>query len=214
MAISKISYCPNCGGDCRHISPEDGNNICPYCGYEIYDISNEKNIQRIGEVEKARKKVLSVPKLVALVVGITLLVMFVGTILFFTLHVNNAIDNYSVENYGSNYTRKMAKAYEKEDWDKLYDIVILDCEHSLESPYYFTYRSAWFLSVYPERFDEAYKKQDYETLNEVYRMIKEDYKMREQDLFGTIYLTIDEIEVRLEEEYERETKIMNELEDK
>lgn len=210
----KIVHCPKCGAECQYVVGELENNLCPFCGHEIVDYSEEKNQEKIKDVKRAEKKVLSAPKLVAITVISTFLVLIAGTALFFVLQINATVSNYSMTSGGDKYTKKMAKCYEKEDWDGLYDLVILECENSINSPYYFTYRTAWILSCYPDEFDAAYEAGDYSKLEELYDMVRSDYAMRSQDLFGTIYKTVDEVENRLVTEYERETKIMNDLEDR
>ena len=83
----------------------------------------------------------------------------------------------------------------------------------MKSEYYFTYRTAWFINYYPEKFDAALEAGNTEELEKIYETIKSDYDMRTPDLFGPIYKTIDEVEEGLVVEYERETEIMEGLED-
>lgn len=212
MNYSKILVCPKCGSDCSSVIP--GNieqNQCPYCGFEIYDYSEYNNQQKIEEVQKAKKKVLSVPAMVALTIVITLVVLLGGTALFYMLHLDHKSEEFVMNYEGDKYAKKMAKCYENQDWDGLFNIVILDCENSIGSPSYFAYRTAWFLSCYPQEFDEAYKNGDTARMKEIYSTIKEDYKMREDDFFYSMYETIDEVETGLAEEYQRETDIMQEI---
>lgn len=204
----KIKYCTVCGGDCRSVTPVEGNNKCPYCGHEVYDLSEQKNQEKIEQVVEAKKKVLSMPKLVAITVISTLVVLLGITALFFVLHVDEATTTYVATSGGNKYTKKMEKCYKDKDWDGLFDIIILDCENAIESPYYFAYRTAWFLSQYPEEFDAAYERGDMDRVKEIYDTIKEDYMLRQQDMYYSLYESIDEVEEGLVREYEREKQIM------
>lgn len=212
--MEKILFCPQCGADCSSIEYGDwNNNKCPYCGHEIYDYSVEKNQSKIQDVMSERKKLLSLPAKVAVIIILTLLVLFGFVAVYYLTGANNAVE-YQIE-YGKadKYTRKMEKCYKKKDWDGLYKIVIDDCMESISSPAYFTYRSAWILSCYPDDFDKAYEQNDIEKMREIYSFISEDYEMRNQDIFDAVYESVDEIEEALKAEYERETAIMNELEE-
>ena len=212
---TKILVCPKCGADVSNIIYGDkDNNLCPYCGHEVYDYSVEKNQEKIEHVKEARRTILGIPRVVAITIIITLLVLFAGTALFYVLHLDVAVGNHALTAQGDKYTRKMANCYEKKDWDGLYDIVILDCEHSINSSSYFTYRTAWFMSYYPQEFDEAYASGDTGRMEEIYSYIKDDYMIRQQDFFYSMYDTIDEIEDELFREYDRESEIMKGLEDK
>ncbi len=211
--IAKIKVCPVCGGDCSSVTPNEGNNKCPYCGYEIYDLSVQKNEEKIEQVKQAQKKVASMPKLVAITVLTTLFVLFAGTALFFVFQLEHATTTYVTTSTGNKYTKKMEKCYKAKDWDKLYEIVILDCENALESPYYFTYRTAWFLSCYPDEFDEAYAAGNMDRVNEIYSTIKEDYMLRQQDMYDSIYESVGDVEDGLVKEYQRETMILKGVEE-
>lgn len=214
MSQQKIMFCPNCGADCSSVDPNrlDANK-CPFCGCEIYDHSEEQNREKIEEVKRAEKKVLSAPKVVAITVVSTLAVLILITILVYVFRINDAATGYVSGASGNEYTKKMEKCYKKQDWDGLFDIVILDCEKALSSASYFTYRSAWFLSCYPEEFDEAIASGNTDRAKEIYALIKEDYKMRQEDYFYSFYDTIDEVEEGLKQEYLRETDIMSKMED-
>ena len=209
-----IKYCPNCGSDCRSIVYGDRiNNKCPYCGHEIYDYSEEIHQEKVEEVKTADKRLAGTPRLAAITIVMTLIFLFAVTSYIYATGYNEKIAYFFINKDTRYYTNQMQKCYEAEDWDGLYKLVILDFEHTMKSEYYFTYRTAWFINYYPEKFDAALEAGNTEELEKIYETIKSDYDMRTPDLFGPIYKTIDEVEEGLVVEYERETEIMEGLED-
>lgn len=124
------------------------------------------------------------------------------------LNIPTKITNAMEEQKINQYTDSIEEAYQNDDWDALYDILIIDVEHSIASPYYFTYRSAWLVHEYAPLFDEAAQNNDTKQLLSAYEHIASDYDMRQDESFYRIYETIPSIEKSLKEEYERETQIM------
>lgn len=206
--IKRIEICPNCGADCRHIDPTDLKNyVCESCGYELYDHSREIFDEKIEDVKEKKKQMQSViPKAAIIVTAILAGIMLIG-ILFFVFGMDSKLEIMKYENASDKMTKKMEKAYENEDYDKLYEIVIEDVENSIGSPYYYAYRTAWFLHEYPEQFDTAISSGDTKTAKFIYDTIKSDYNFR-NDFFDTWYESFPDIEEALVKEYERETKIM------
>lgn len=212
--IKKISYCPNCGADCRDIVYGDiEHNKCLYCGHELYDYSVLKNQAKIKDVESKRKKLLGIPMSAAITIIVTLLVLLVGVAIFYMSGASSAVENQILYGASNKYTKKMESCYKKKDWDGLYKLVIEDCDKSINSSYYFTYRTAWILSCYPDDFDKAYASGNLQEMKDIYKFISEDYEMRSQDIFDAVYDTVGEIEDNLKAEYERETAIMETLEE-
>ena len=211
MSEQKIRFCTSCGANVESISPNDiKNNRCPYCGHEIYDHSREIYGEKIEEVKGAKKKLLGIPGKVALVIIGTAVILFACIALYYVTGFNEVAEYKIMTGAGDSYTKKMEKCYKKKDWDKLYDIVILDCEHSINSPYYFTYRTAWFLSCFPDQFDAAYKDGDTERMKEIFDIMREDYDIRQHD-YDRLYESVEEIEEALVVEYTREKEIMDEM---
>lgn len=183
---------------------------CEYCGKELVDLSKEIYDAKKQEVKRKEKEMGSTIKLVSKVIVITLIFLFVGLILYNVLGVKEKLETWKYHHYSKQLELDMQKAYEKEDWDGLYDMVILDCDKYLTSKYYFSYRTAWFLATYVPEFDEAYEKMDRDKMLETYTKIKEDYEFRD-DFYEKMYGQITEIENALKEEYLREKNIMEEI---
>lgn len=206
-----VNFCKSCGADVRLVSRDDwNNNVCPYCGREIYDHSQDINDAKIREVEKAGKKLSKLPLKIAITILGTVFITFVGIAIYYMSGLNYTLE-YKAATAGSDvYTKKMEKCYKKQDWDGLYDLVITNCEKSINSPYYFTYRTAWFMSCFPEQFDSAYAEGDVARMKEIFEIIEEDYNLRQHD-FDSLYKSVDEIEKSLVKEYERERSMMDEV---
>jgi len=207
--------CPSCGADTSCFSTEDiAKNRCSYCGRELVDLSREKYDNKIKQVKKSKKKMVVSPVIAAAAVGATLILLVIIAAVIYTTRTDQIISRAMYGRKPTRYTKKMEKAYEKEDWDELYDLVIDDVEDSINSPYYFTYRTAWLLSYYPSVFDEAYESGDNDGLMHAYDIIYNDYHLRDDgNWVDGVYEKVPEIEEALEREYERETKIVESLGD-
>lgn len=205
------THCPGCGADISLFSQEDiKKNKCPFCGKELQDLSRVIYDAKIDEVKSSKKKMMALPVIVAIIVAVTLVVAVIIFAVIKLSGVDYAISSSVVSMSADSYTSKLKRAYEKKDWDKMYDLVIENADKSISSPYYFTYRSAWMLSYFPPKFDKAYEEKDMEALEFAYENIYSDYHMRDDWLDG-IYEKIPEIEDALKEEYDRETKLMEAL---
>ena len=145
-----------------------------------------------------------------LVVVVTLLVLFLLLAFAVFLNIPEEMNAAGTQREMDRLSGDMQKAYEKEEWDKLEQYLIDECEVYLESPDYFLYRTAWFLHTYPSLFDEAYQAHDTEEMLFIYEIMAEDYDMRADDIFFSVYGTDEEIEAALAKEVERETEIMME----
>lgn len=214
-SIRRISECPNCGANVLSVDPNDlVNNKCPYCGYELYNHSKEIYDERIEGVKKAKSKLIYVQ--IGIAVAAVLLV--IAAIIYVTGRgAYRQSDQYFVD-ASEDITKQLQKAYAKEDWDKLYELVIDRCDESLSSPYYYSYRAAWELSFFVPIFDNCNASDDLEGMKDAYMQIRSEYKDREKlvktnkdltDIGGDeIYKFVPEIEEKLEKEYLRETEIM------
>lgn len=208
---NRIFICPKCGATklTRTQLLGDDLNLCPYCGHELIDLSLEKQQAEIADVLEKKKRVLSIPAKVALIIGTTLLVLFLVTACVYMFGINRKANNVVVNSGPNYYTSQMKKAYEKGDYDKLYELVIEKCDKSISSSWYFAYRTAWYLNTFPAAFDIAIADGDYDKASEYYRIMREDYLQR-NDFFDNFYDSIPEIEEQLKAEYQRETDIMKE----
>lgn len=202
----KMRICPSCGAGV----PDKGTVFCPYCGRELVDLSRENTDRKIREVKRAQSETSSVPKKLGLVVVITLLVLFLLLAIIVFFNIPEKVSDAGMQRETDKLSRDMQKAYEKEDWDRLEQYLIDECEVYLESPDYFLYRTAWFLHTYPPLFDEACQVHDTEEMLFIYEIMAEDYDMRSDDIFFSVYGTDEEIEAALAEEVEREMEIMTE----
>ena len=200
----KIRICPGCGAGASGAETA----FCPYCGRELIDLSRETTDKKIRAVRRAQSETASVPKKLGLVVVATLLVLFLLLALVVFLDIPERMRESKLQRGMNRLSRDMQKAYEKEDWDQLEQYLIDECEVYLDSPDYFLYRSAWFLHTYPPLFDEAYQTHDAEEMLFIYEIMAEDYDMRADDIFFSVYGTDEKIEEALAGEVERETKIM------
>lgn len=202
----KMRICPGCGAGV----PDGETAFCPYCCRELVDLSRENTDRKIREVKRAQSETLSVPKKLGLIVIVTLLALFLllAAVVFF--NIPEKVNEAGLQRGMDKLSRDMQKAYEKEDWDCLEQYLIDECEVYLESPDYFLYRTAWFLHTYPPLFDEAHQAHDTEKMLFIYEIMAEDYDMRSDDIFFSVYGTDEEIEAALAEEVERETEIMTE----
>lgn len=202
----KMRICPGCGAGVA-----DGRTVfCPYCGRELVDLSRENTDRKIREVKRVQSETMSVPKKIGLIVAVTLLALFLLLALVVFLDIPEKIKTVRTQKGMDKLSSDMQKAYEKEEWDKLEQYLIDECEIYLESPDYFLYRTAWFLHTYPPLFDEAYREHDTEEMLFIYEIMAEDYNMRADDIFFSVYGTDEEIEEALAREVERETEIMTE----
>jgi len=201
-----MRICPGCGAGV----PDGETAICPYCGRELVDLSRENTDRKIREVKRAQFETSSVPKKLGLIVVVTLLALFLllAAVVFF--NIPEKVNEAGIQHGMDKLSRDMQKAYEKEDWDRLEQYLIDECEVYLESPDYFLYRTAWFLHTYPPLFDEACQAHDTEKMLFIYEIMAEDYDMRSDDIFFSVYGTDEEIEAALAGEVERETEIMTE----
>ncbi len=202
----KMRICPGCGAGAADARTA----FCPYCGRELVDLSRENTDRKIREVKRAQSETMSAPKKVGLVVVVTLLVLFLLLAFAVFLNIPEEMNAAGTQREMDRLSSDMQKAYEKEEWDKLEQYLIDECEVYLESPDYFLYRTAWFLHTYPSLFDEAYQAHDTEEMLFIYEIMAEDYDMRADDIFFSVYGTDEEIEAALAKEVERETEIMME----
>lgn len=202
----KMQICPSCGAG----APDGGTAFCPYCGRELIDLSREKTDKKIRAVKRAQAETTAVPKKLGLVVAVTLLLLFLLFALFVFLDIPEKMRDAKMKSGMDRLSRDMQKAYENEDWDRLEQYLIDECEVYLDSPDYFLYRTAWFLHTYPPLFDEAYQAHDVEEMLFIYELMAADYDMRADGVFYSVYGTDEEIEEALAREVERETAIMAE----
>lgn len=200
-----IRICPGCGAKI----PEAGAAFCEYCGRELVDLSRERTDKKIAEVKEKQTETMAVPKKLGLIIAATLCVLFLLLGLGIFFDVPDRIEAARLKGGMDKLSHDMQKAYEKEDWDKLEQYLIYECEDYIGAPDYFLYRTAWFLHTYPPLFDEAYQTHDTEEMLWIYETLAKDYEMRD-DLFTQIYETDDAIEAALKEEVERETEILTE----
>jgi len=194
-----------CGGDVRHIDPKSiTENKCPYCGFELYNHSEEIYDEKIENIKEAKSKLVSKQ----MVIGIAaLVVVLIGGIFVLNRIAYRQTDQYHLD-ASDKMTKKLERAYEKEDWDTLYNLTIENAEEGLSSPYYFAFRTAWMLSSFVPMFDEGYENNDSDMMKDAYRWISTDYNDR--DGLSEMFKLIPEIEAELADEYQRETKIMEE----
>lgn len=200
----KRIICPGCGAG---LSEKD-TAFCPYCGRELIDLSRRKTDEKISAVRKAQSETASVPKKIALIVTITLLLLFLLFGLLVFLNVPDRIKGAKEQSDIERLSAAMEEAYEAEDWAQLEQYLIYECEKYIGAPDYFCYRTAWFLHTYPPLFDEACRAHDKDEMLEIYALLAEDYNMRGDDIFYRIYETEESIEEALRSEVERETEIL------
>lgn len=198
--------CPGCGAGLPGEQPA----FCPYCGRELVDLSRRHTDQKIAEVKKAQSKTMAVPKKIGIIVVVTLLVLFLLFMIAVLLDVPGKMKETGMEREMNRLSRDMKEAYEDEDWEKLEQYLILECEDYISAPDYFQYRTAWYLHTFPPQFDEAKAVGDPAAMLEIYEILAEDYDMRSDGIFYQIYETEDDIEEALKKEVERETEILTE----
>lgn len=207
--------CPKCGALNLTINDLAGadKNLCPYCGHELIDLSIKKHQDDVADVLTREKRLRKIPLKVSLTIGITIFLLFLVSIIIIVTRLDTKAGN-AIASSGSNYyTSQMEKAYEKEDWDKLYDILITNCDKSINSPWYFTYRTAWYLHTFPASFDDAVAEKDKKRAKEIYSIIREDYLLRDE-FFDTYYESLPGINEQLTAEFEREDAIMKDFDNK
>lgn len=199
-----MRICPGCGAGL----PDGGTSFCPYCGRELIDLSRENTDKKIRAVKRAQSETAAVPKKLGVVVAVTLLVLFLLFAFAVALEIPDKIREAKMQRGMDRLSSEMQRAYEKEDWDKLEQYLIDECDVYLDSPDYFRYRTVWFLHTYPPLFDEARQAHDTEEMLFIYEIIAEDYDMRSDDVFFSVYETDAGVEAALAREVERETEIM------
>lgn len=215
--IKRISECPNCGANVLSVDPTSlTHNKCPYCGFELYNHSEEIYNERIEDVKQAKNKFLKL-QIILVIAGLIIAVIAAIFVINRTVYRNS---NQYFLDASDDVTKKMEKAYAKEDWDTLFDLTIMNADKGLTSPYYFSFKSAWVLYHYVPLFDEAYKNNDSDGMKEAFREIRYDYENRAQlektntqlrDIGADdAYKFVPEIEEDLKAEYDREMKIMEE----
>ena len=201
--IRKIEICPNCAADVRSIDPNSlTENKCPYCGFELYNHSEQIYEKKYDDVKKAKSRLIRVQIAIAVA---ALALVAAGIIYVANRTVYRSSDEYFIDQ-SDKMTKQLHKAYVKEDWDKLFDLVILNADQALSSPYYFSYRAAWMMSEYVPIFDEAIENGDKDNAQKYYKEIKNEYEYREK--LAELYKLVPEIEEKLEKEYLREEEIM------
>ncbi len=206
MENNMTKVCPGCGAGLPDTPPA----FCPYCGRELIDLSRQHTDQKINEVKMAQARTMAVPKKIALIAGVTLLVLFAVFITVVLLDVPGKLKESGAEREMNRISRNMKEAYEDEDWDKLEQYLIFEIEDYISAPDYFMYRTAWYLHTFPSQFDEAKAAGDTAGMLEVYEILAEDYDMRSDGIFYQIYETEETIEEALKEEVEREMAILTE----
>lgn len=204
---NQVHTCPYCGAEI----PSPDTAFCPYCNSELIDLSRERTDQKIAKVQAAQKHLLSLPKKIAFRISCIVFVLLLIIILLISTDAFDKLNTYRMEKDTERYTNAMKAAYEKEDWDALYDIIITDSSNALNSPAYFMYRSAWYVNVFPEKFDIAYQKGDIETMEFIFNTIAQDYDSYSNDLYYTYYITDPSIEENVEKEYIREKNILDSM---
>lgn len=210
----QITYdCPKCGASKIPAAELTGydRNLCPYCGHEIIDLSLQKHNEKVNEVVGKTRGLRKIPFKAGIIVSLSLLILFLVLAGIFVFNIDSKGSNFFFSIKPNYYTSRMEKAYKNEDWDKMFDIVILKCDKAISSPWYFAYRSAWFMHEYPSRFDEAVAAGDEDEIYEIYHIIRADYLLRD-DFFDTMYESIPEVEEALKAEFERESKIIETIE--
>lgn len=201
--IKRISECPTCGADVSGVDPTSlTENKCPYCGYELYNHSEEIYGERIGQVRQAKSKLIYVQVLIAV---LAIAVVAAGGLYILNRTTYRSSDQYVVDQ-SDDMSKRLAKAYKKGDWDTLFDLVILNADKALSSPYYFSYRAAWMLSEYPNDFDKGLSENDREAAMEAFKEIRNEYEYREK--LSDVFKLIPEIEDKLEKEYLREKELV------
>lgn len=204
MANKMIAACPGCGAGLSGSETA----FCPYCGRELIDLSRLHTDQKIAEVKKTQAQTMAVPKKIALIAVMTLLVLFALFMFAVLLDVPGKIKETGAEREMNRISRDMKDAYEDGDWEQLKQYLIFECEDYIGAPDYFMYRTAWYLHTFPPQFDEAEAAGDTAKMLEIYEILAEDYNMRGDGIFYQIYETDDAIEDALKEEVERETEIL------
>lgn len=198
--------CPGCGAGLPDTPPS----FCPYCGRELVDLSRLHTDQKIDEVKKAQARTMAVPKKIALIAAVTLLLLFALFMAAVLLDVPDKLKETGAEREMNRISRDMEEAYEDEDWEQLEQYLIYEIEDYISAPDYFMYRTAWYLHTFPPQFDDAKAAGDTAGMLEAYEILAEDYNMRSDGIFYQIYETEDAIEEALKEEVEREKVILTE----
>lgn len=206
MKNKMTGTCPGCGAGL----PDTQTVFCPYCGRELLDLSRLHTDQKITEVKQTQAETMAVPKKLGLAIAATLFVLFVLFMAAVLLDLPGKIKEVRAERELNGLSRDMEKAYEDEDWDRLEQYLIFECEDYIAASDYFLYRTAWYLHTFPPQFDEARTAGDTAKMLEVYEILAEDYSMRSDGIFYQVYETKDAIEEALAEEVERETEILTE----
>lgn len=198
--------CPGCGA----VLPDARTVVCPYCGRELIDLSRQRTDEKISRVKRTQAETMAVPKKVGLIVVVTLLILFLLFMVVIFLDLPGKMKESGMEREMNGLSRDMKDAYEDGDWERLEQYLVFECEDYIAAPDYFLYRTAWYLHTFPPQFDEAKAAGDTAKMLEIYEILAEDYNMRNDGIFYQIYETDDAIEKALQEEVERETKIMTE----
>lgn len=199
-----VRTCPGCGAEIS----ETETVFCPYCGRELKDLSRLHTDQKIKAVRKVQSETMVVPKKIGFVVAATLLVLFLLLMLVVFLDIPGKMRETGMERDMNRRSRDMKEACEDEDWERLEQYLINECEDYIGAPDYFLYRTAWYLHTFPPQFDEADAAHDTAEMLEIYEVLAEDYNMRSDEFFYRIYKTEDALEEALKEEVERETEIL------
>lgn len=201
--IRRINECPGCGANVASVDPTSlTENKCPYCGYELYNHSKEIYDEKIEDVKRAKSKLITI----SVILGCAAIaIALVAVVYVANRTAYRSSSKYQID-MSDNMTKKLQKAYEKEDWDTMYDLVILNADKALSSPYYFSYRAAWMMSEFVPAFDRALEADDNDGLLDAFDEISLEYEYREQ--LADVYEFVPEIEENLEKEYLREKEIV------
>lgn len=195
-----------CGADVSGVDPASiTENKCPYCGFELYNHSREIYGDKIEDVKQAKSKLIAIQIIIAIVATV---IVVCGGYYIFNRVIYRSSDSYVVDQ-SDNMTKKLHKAYEKENWDELYDLVIINADKALSSPYYFSYRAAWIMSQYVPAFEQAYSEGNKDGMLSAFEEIRYEYEYREQ--LADTFQFVSEIEDKLKEEYFKEKEIMTDM---
>lgn len=203
--MSELKTCPSCGATIEN----DAFEHCPYCGHILFDKSDERTAKAIADTTGEKQKLINQPKKLASILAIGI-VITLGIVIILLFTVFNQSASYERDKKAADkLTMQMQQAYEKGDYDALYDMLINQSTKYLGSDHYYMYRTCWFLETYPKQFDDALANDDKDTVDFIYSIIKEDEKLRSSDTYIRFYYIDEATDKALHEEYLRETELYN-----
>lgn len=133
--------CPYCGG-----KNNDSNQFCQWCQAELIDTSDIQMQTKSQHIQQKTKQLKRIPYLathtVCLVILISAVVLGIGGTVFaiFKGCTLDSISSPPQEQKNASLESQIKSAYDQNNYDRLYELIIEDYENTIYCKHYFSYR--------------------------------------------------------------------------